>query len=239
MSRPFIQLLTIVVVTVVTTLTGPAQGDHTAITFDFTRQWGGHGGTGVFGWQFSPASNIQVTRIGLYDYPNFPGAGFIGDGFAEPHAVGIWDVSAPSTLLFSTTIPSGGTAPLVSGFRYVNVSPLELNGGRLYVIGALHEYIPDIQADGVVGEFNNPAFAVTLGTDLTFLGRRSIASDSGALVFPDSYEPGALSDFGPNFTYTVVPEPAALSLIMAGGMIFSAFTKARRRGRGLFYEGLF
>src|SRR6266704_2673315 len=86
----------------------------------------------------------QVNWLGYYDQN--------GDGLANSHVVTLWDNSTQS-ILASATVPAGTAAPLINGYRWVQLpSTIQLNYGSYYVIGA--------QTDGVDlwGDFisNNP-----------------------------------------------------------------------------------
>src|SRR4029077_14956851 len=75
----------------------------------------------------------QVNWLGYYDEN--------GDGLANSHLVTLWDNSTQG-IIASATVPTGTAAPLVDGYRWVQLSStLTLNYGSYYVIGA--------QTDGV------------------------------------------------------------------------------------------
>jgi hypothetical protein len=198
-----------VVVAIAAMFSGSASADQTAVAFDTARFWSMGTGTGVYGWQFTALSELQVSALGLYDDPGVYDGGFSGNGLLEPHTIGIWDVSNNSNPLAASLIPSGTIAPLVSGFRYVNTSPVLLLAGHEYVIAATYS-----AQDWTTGDNNNPSFVLTISPDIDFGGYRS--SGSSVLAFPDTYTPGLLYAFGPNFSYTVVPEPSTLALFALG-----------------------
>ena len=185
------------------TLAGSVHADQTAIAFDATKLWGLDGGTGVFGWQFTTHSDIQVSALGIYDSAGF---GYVGDGLLESHLIAIWDVSSPSTPLVSGTIPDNANATLVDGFRYVSTPLVTLTAGHNYVIGALYPHT----WDQTTGAINNPGFVLTVDSALGFGGYQW--SNAGALSFPPNYVPGSQFAFGPNFTFTTVPEPSIFAL---------------------------
>ncbi len=192
------------VVVITTALLASANASDTAVAFDDSSIYVGAGGWGVFGWQFSTLSDIQISSLGLYDY-------YKGDGFTAQHPVGIWDLSLPSQLLLSAVIPAGAVAPLVHDFRYVDVNPVILPAGHDYAIGALF-----INDDDTVGALNAPRWLLTVGPGLQFDGRRWGGASSSILTFPENYAPGQEESFGPNFTYTIIPEPSTLALCLLG-----------------------
>jgi hypothetical protein len=196
----------LVAVAMAATLVGSARADQTAVAFDTTPLWGMYGGQGEFGWQFATRSNIQISALGLYDNPDIVHAGgFCGDGLLQAHPIGMRDVSNPSQPLVSSLIPAGTAAWLLKGFRYVNTSPVVLVAGHDYAIAAVYPQ-PVLGVMGwSTGALNNSSFVLTVGPELEFGGYCWDSSE--ALAFPENYVPGQLIAFGPNFIYTVVPEP--------------------------------
>jgi hypothetical protein len=166
------------------------------------------GGNGVFGWQFTTRSNIQVTALGIYDNPGVYGGGYPGDGLLESHAIGIWDVSNHANPVVSAIIPSGTAASLVSGFRWVNIPQVTLIAGHDYVVAGLYSNIDP--KDLTTGAVNNPAFVLTVGRDIQFGGYR--AAGYPVLDFPEYYAPGVQFAFGPNFQYTIISERPAVTI---------------------------
>ena len=191
-------------------LSGSARADVAAVSFDTTQWWSlqGGSGSGVFGWQFTTRSNIQITALGIYDNPGVYGGGYPGDGLLESHAIGIWDVTSHASPLVSAVIPSGTAASLVSGFRWVNIPQVTLLAGHDYVIAALYSN-SDLR-DLVTGAVNNPAFVLTLSREIQFGGYR--ADGSPVLTFPQYYAPGVQFAFGPNFLYTIMSERPAVAM---------------------------
>jgi hypothetical protein len=183
------------------------RADETAVAFDDSTIGVGGGGSAVYGWQFSTLSDIQISALGLYDF-------FRGDGLASQHPIGIWDVSNPSQPLVTAVIPAGSLTPIVQDFRYVNVEAVILPAGHDYAIGAL--YMSD---DDTVGALNAPNWLLTVGPGLQFGGYRYGGLSSNILTFPETYLASEQETFGPNFTYTVVPEPDVLSLLCIGALI--------------------
>ena len=207
---------------IIAILVGTSRADQTAVTFNYPF-WSGGTGVGVYGWQFTARSDIRISALGIYDDPGVYDGGFIGNGLLEQHTIGIWEVSNHSSPLGSSLIPAGTVAPLVNGFRYVNISPLELLAGRDYVIAATYQ-----AQDWTTGDYTrNPAPGMTISPEINFGGYRS--SGSSVLVFPQTYNPGIWYGFGPNFTYTVVPEPSTLAICMLGAALFGSTKSLRLR----------
>ena len=205
-------------------IVGSARAQEAAITF-IAPPPGGAAGAGVAGWQFTTRMDISISALGLYDAAGIYGGGFVGDGLLEEHAVGIWDISNHSTPLLSALIPAGTLAPLANGFRYVSTSPVVLPSNHDYVIAAL--FSDAAQKDFGVGGPNDPTYA-TVSPQIEFGGYRF--EGLSVLAFPEYYEPGEWWGFGPNFTYTVVPEPSTLGLCaLAAAVLFGSRNTLRLR----------
>lgn len=204
-------------------LTVSAKADQAAVAFDTTRLWGSETGTGVYGWQFTTRMDIRVLALGLYDNPGFSG-GFAGDGFIESHAIGIWDVSNHSGPIVSSLISTGTVAVLDRGFRYVNINPTLLPADHDYVVAALFPNIAGFRLTnkdffvGDTGDPNTVNFVLTVSPEIDFGGYRSIISST--LLFPETYSLGRQLGFGPNFTYTVIPEPSTFDLLIMAVPVF-------------------
>ena len=203
------------------TLAASVHADQTAIAFDATKLWGLDGGTGVFGWQFTTHSDIQVTALGMYD--SFSSS-YVGDGLLESHPIAIWDVSSPSSPLVSGVIPDNANATLVNGFRYVSTPLVTLADGHNYVIGALYPHT----WDQTTGAPNNAGFVLTVDPAIGFGGYRW--NNSTVLSFPGNYQAGLQLAFGPNFTFTAIPEPSTsgLCVLVCAALLGSA--KSRLTG---------
>jgi len=190
------------IATVVTSfaVAGHVNADSVAVTLGNT--WGPSLGNGPFtlGWKFSLNSAVSVTGLGVFD-SNL-------DGLADSHDVGIFD--SVGNLLVSATVASGTANPLIHQFRYASASVL-LTPGTLYDIGTV---------------WGNDADGFLCGDPLTtdFATDPSINYWTGAYVFGGSlsapwnfFNQGNPVYFGPNFTFTSVPEidPAGMGSIAA------------------------
>ncbi len=178
--------------------------------------WNSSGGRGVFGWSFTTNATLKINSLGLYDVLAPVNGRAAGDGLAGSHQIGIWDLADHSSPLVTTSIPSGSVAELVDGFRYVDIAPLVLAAGHQYAIAALYH-----NDDDFLGQLNNPALIFTPGPGID-LGDYQFARGATQLVFPDSSEPGPVSGFGPNFTYSLlspVPEPSTYGAIGALSLV--------------------
>lgn len=150
----------------------------------------------VVGWEFSPAFDIDVTALGLFDLH--------GDGLSDLHTLAIWTSSGD--LLTQQLMGAGTDAPLIDGFRYIDIAPLRLIGDEKYVIGAF--YLGNASDLVAVASFPDDFETHPI---ITALGGR--VGDGTGFAFPGQETPDHL--FGPNFRFTVVPLPAAAWLMLA------------------------
>lgn len=153
---------------------------------------GGSGGTvtSTQGWSFTAARNMRVKKLGVLDRDN--------DGLGEAHDVAIWGQNGKLVAL--ANVPAGTAAPLVNGWRYVDIPPVVLTRGQVYVIGAYYLTAADgIRNDGANGTVMAYNGAVT-GTS----GRFGILHYSG-IDFP-SDSSSAIERMGPNFTFAILAD---------------------------------
>lgn len=170
------------------------------------------GGT-TMGWQFSVASPIVVTHLGLYDfyYELVYSSGWTlitADGFNSAHPIGLWRLS-DGALLASGTIPAGTDAPQIDRFRYIEVVETTLIPGEGYVVGFYTESAAT--SDPVATNPDN----VTWTVDPLVNYVAALQGSSSGLTMPTQTLEGDLR-FGPNFQFTVVPVPAAAVLGLIG-----------------------
>lgn len=175
-----------------------------------------HAGYGFF---LSSGSTLTVNRLGYWDQG--------GDGLSASHSVYLYQYIGGSnksyTQIASVLIPSGTTAELDGGYRWMPIPDLVIseNGqnGNYYVIMASHG------VDAWTGGFgtDNP-MSPSFGTISTG------ALDFGGGVNADEINSSTIRFGGPNFGYAV-PEPS--SLVLAGlGAIGIAFRRSRPRPTG-------
>jgi hypothetical protein len=150
----------------------------------------------TFGYSFTLGrSDASLTQLGVYDYGS--------DGLAQSHNVALW--SSTGTLLATATVPSGTSAILANGFRYVNIPPVGLTAGTTYVLGM---YDSSVNTDYITfKQTGNLNSAVLIA--------------GGSLALPTTpVSSNAEGFFGPNATLVAapIPEPATLALFAVGGL---------------------
>jgi hypothetical protein len=141
---------------------------------------------------------VQLTSLGVWDEGS--------DGLDASHAVGIWG-SNTTTPLAQVTVPSGTGATLVDGYRFSDLTtPITLAANTTYVLGAAY----------------NSTDSPRDITGSSFAGRNSFASPGATIGFGEyefgsslTYPSGDVSTIynGPNGLFTVIPEPACLSVL--------------------------
>jgi len=96
-----------------------------------TSSWTFYGGKSfMVGYDVTPATNLQVTALGILDWT--------GSGLAAASQIGIWDSNG--VLVASATLPSGAFNPQPAGapgavFYLTNISPVTLLVSNTYRIG--------------------------------------------------------------------------------------------------------
>lgn len=191
-----------------------------------------------------------VGGIFLTTYSYYPQVDCLG--YADPtgapltdsHVVSLWDNNAPGggeALIASATVPAGDAAPLIDGYRWVQLSStVQLTYGHYYVIGAQTDGVdlwgdlisnssPD---DGSNGQINWNSQYVQLGSGWEFSrgGRYDSAGDypnepPNQTSLQDSIYPAANLGFG----VIPVPEPASLSLGAGGAAL--VFARVLRKSK--------
>ncbi|NOX58988.1 MAG: PEP-CTERM sorting domain-containing protein [Planctomycetes bacterium] len=182
---------------------------------------GGFTQSTILGFAFTPTSDLSVSALGVYDTGD--GTSDSGNGLTTTMSVGVYSVSDDQfsgTLLQQVDVPAGNAAPLVDGFRYVEISPLDLLAGQEYVILSL--YLSTGSEGFLLADAANP--------DPVLSGVQSIAGQNNAftdLLFISPLSTLAVPALGPNFRFTVVPEPSSL-LLMAMGVLGLRRTRHRK-----------
>jgi len=184
----------------VANLSASAQGCYEALNIQ--NVGGGVGAAnGTAGWAFQPTTEISVISLGCLD-------NIFQANSTDSVSVGLWD-SGGALLSSITVTPS---SQLVSSTRYESVAPVFLAANQTYHIGAYNPLgvIAYWVADNTYFQYFTTSPSIQL---------RGFAAASGGFVFPKELEGGTgIVPLGPNFQYTVVPEPSCIMLLGAGGM---------------------
>jgi hypothetical protein len=156
----------------------------------FNLYYGGSTGD-VVGYRFtvSGALPLEVSDLGVWNQDTAAG----GPGLTSDHEVGIWD--SAQALLTSVTVTPAGT--VVGDWTYASVTPVTLNPGETYTIGALYTGTDN-------DSYISSASSMTTAPEITFLNSVYPAAGSLGFVYPTS-DSTSFGRFGPNFLYAVVP----------------------------------
>ncbi|WP_257388842.1 DUF4082 domain-containing protein [Tahibacter caeni] len=154
------------------------------------------------GWAFRVgAEAVQVQALGMYDAAN---------GMKDAHPIGLW--SASGTLLAQATLPAGTASLRVGSYRYVAITPITLNPGQVYVIGAYFGPVAD-QCGSACGDVMLYRGNETYDMRISFVQSRQTLSIAGAgpLAYPGVFAGVDEGFFGPNFLLSadLTPDPFA------------------------------
>jgi hypothetical protein len=196
-----------------------ARADLTAININPVDQLNSGASSETLGWEFVPTSNLMVTELGLFN-------GLLGsaagnpNGFQQAHVVAIWDISGD--LLTSASMAAGTSAPLIGNFRFENAPSALLSAGQHYVIGA---YYPSPVSDAFTDRsLGDPS--IQIDSNVSFVSMRVLGSPGG-ITFPTLSYPQDVGEFGPDFMFTLVPEPTVFSLFGFGAAALVVFRPRR------------
>jgi hypothetical protein len=173
-----------------------------------------YGSNITLGWGFTLTDALTVTDLGYLDG---------NAGLTDPHPVGIWN--SLGSLIADATVPAGTAGVLISGFRFVTISPVILNPGAYSIGGYANSTSPD--------EFRFETSSITTIAGLSF-GPPLIYTQGDSLTRPttraDVFSQGGY--FGPNFlvsdAITIVPEPGDIGMSLLG-LVFVIGARFRRR----------
>jgi hypothetical protein len=187
--------------------------------------------TGVAGFGFTVGSeDLLVTRLGVLDLDQFS----IGNGLSTEHTVTLWNADGTS-VLGSATVPAGGIAPLVNGFRYVDLAtPIQLTAGQAYVLGASYA--------NPLGIFPNDFLRFNTVAQMQSIISGDVTYNQGRIALGSGFPTGVVNTggyVGPNFEYSVGSAPPGSAVpapptVIGGlfGVALLGVRRLRRRGAG-------
>ncbi len=156
------------------------------------------------GWAFRVGPEaVQVQALGLYDVAN---------GLKNAHPIGLW--TAGGTLLAQATLPAGTASLRIGSYRYVAITPVTLNPGQTYVVGAYFGPVAD-QCGTACGDVMLYRGNETYDPRISFVQSRQTLSVAGAgtLAYPGVNAGIDEGFFGPNFLLAadLTPDPFAFA----------------------------
>ena len=170
----------------------------------------------------------QVNDLGYYDEN--------GDGLASSHLITLWDNST-QTIIAAATVPAGTAAPLINGYRWVQLpSTLTLNYGSYYVIGAQTDGT-DLWGDSISNNSpdNGNNGQISWNSQYVQLGSGWEFTRAGRYDFSGNYPSEPPNQVGADTIYPVAnlgcnvvpaPEPASWALL---GMAATVLSWSRRK----------
>ena len=148
---------------------------------------------------FTPAENITVTSLGLFDYQD--------NGLGEAHEVGIFNQAG--ALLASGLVSAGTVNPLADHFRYAAIAPLALTAGQTYIVAALYHTKSDVMGYASIGKIAaDPAIGLAGFAARYAIGSTTLSFPTGSILASTPFY------IGPNFEFTVDPPPASFSVAL-------------------------
>src|ERR1051326_6310395 len=162
------------------------------------------------GWQFSTTAPINITALGL----------FANGRLAQSHQVSIYSTSG---VLQTSVVAPTGLTPDAQGYVYANLgTPFLLQPGTWRVLASYAQGSPDFMRVGSSGSGSS----VAMSAPLTFNGA-FVYLNATTPVDPNNPAPGnstfgpaatTAAFFGPNFQFTVSPQPtpAPSSVLLVG-----------------------
>lgn len=203
-----------------------ARADLIAMDMDPNQQITGALWQTTVGWKFTTNADITVSKLGFWD----SGA----DGFAFAHDVAVFD--SQRNILVSGTVRAGTAEPVEGrigprgAFRYVTVPETILTAGETYVIAGSNP-VSGVGLGDLLGFSFGAALFVTDPAISFVEGRRGSGTGPG-LFFPDAVAPDPSTSgrgiFGPNFQFSVIPEPGSLTLLGLGALGLVGYHYRRR-----------
>ena len=179
----------------------------------------------MVGWEFTANAPIVVTHLGYFDAGNAGNPTTPPDGLFRSYPMGVW--RPDGTLLTQGTVLQGTASPEFQSFRYADVPDVTLQAGQSYIVAGFlpegnyqqqtYDPYPDFGSDWIFplpgggNEVRQPV--VDYEPQVTLVQSR-YALFNPTFTFPNLTLSGDNLVGGANFRFTVVPEPALMSIVL-------------------------
>jgi hypothetical protein len=179
----------------------------------------------MVGWEFTANAPIVVTHLGYFDAGNAGNPTTPPDGLFRSYPMGVW--RPDGTLLTQGTVLQGTASPEFQSFRYADVPDVTLQAGQNYIVAGFlpegnyqqqtYDPYPDFGSDWIFplpgggNEVRQPV--VDYEPQVTLVQSR-YALFNPTFTFPNLTLSGDNLVGGANFRFTVVPEPALMSIVL-------------------------
>jgi hypothetical protein len=182
---------------------------------------------------------IFLTTYSFYPQVNYLGyADPTGAPLTDSHLVSLWDNSS-GNVIASATVPAGSVAPLIDGYRWVQLaSTVQLNYGSYYVIGAQTDGVdlwgdfisnnsPDNGNNGQI-TWSDQYVQLGSGWEFTRAGRYDSAGNYPAEPPNQSGSDAIYPAANLGFDVVPAPEPATLALLGMGTALLFGVTRRQK-----------
>ncbi|MEY4352394.1 MAG: hypothetical protein RLZZ609_635 [Cyanobacteriota bacterium] len=170
---------------------------------------------GVIGYDITLSQSRSLSELGFWDY--------LGDGLLSSHTVSV--LNGSGALLASGVVPSGSTALLQDGFRWVSIPPIVLSPGR-YVIAASLDGEPSM-FDEVITD----ASSITTDVRVSFGPQQALfTAVAPGMPIPVDLLPAVVDGTPGYFGPAIAPGPLPV-LGASAGWVWSRRLRARCRHR--------
>jgi hypothetical protein len=168
--------------------------------------------SGTVGWTFQTSESIAATDLGCFAYV------FANNPSVAQIQVGLWNEIG--TLLASRIVTSGSS--LTNDTRYESISPVALDPGQTYRIGAY--YAGGNLGFRIAGPLGGGGIS---NAPAILLGGMARGGAGFSSPVPIQGTPGSIYAV-PNFRFDV-PEPCSWLLLSLGGLLLAARRRHQRR----------
>jgi len=159
----------------------------------------------VVGFRFTVTESLYVTDLGVWNADT----NAAGAGLTIAHDVGIWDAQG---VLIAQVLVDPTTGTVVGDWMYESITPIFLDPGILYTIGAIY-----YTADG--DNYVSSASSMTTIPEVVFSNSVYPAAAELGFVYPTS-DSASFGRFGPNFIVGTPQQDTDLAIYKTDGSCY-------------------